>query len=173
MKGFSFNNKAGKIILAYIQNYNHSKYWRRREIVINPANKTNVLLKLYYLYYLKKIDAFHNCSFGTNLNSGTVFKSPPILPHGPNGIIVGHDLIIGENVVIYHQVTLAHGGSIIGNNVVFGTGAKLLRGRNVAYNAKIGANCVIIEDIPSNATVVLPRPRIILKELNPLNAFLH
>lgn len=124
-------------------------------------DKTPIFLKLYYLYYIKKRDSYHNCSFGTNLNSGTIFQTPPNLPHGPNGIIVGHDLVIGRNVVIYHQVTLAHGGSVIGDNVTFGAGSKLLGSYNVGNDVKIGANCVVVQDIPDNSTVVLSKPRII------------
>ena len=140
MEPFKYGNKFGIKILSFIQHYNHKKYWRRRKVVINPANKTNIILKLYYLYYIKTTDAFHNCSFGTNLNYGTIFESPPILPHGPNGIIVGHDLKIGKNVIIFHQVTLAHGKSIIGDNVLFGAGSKLMSSFNIGDNVKIGAN---------------------------------
>lgn len=45
---------------------------------------------------------------------------------------------------------------------MFGAGAKVLPGIKIGNNMKIGANCVVIEDIPDNATVVLPRPRIIV-----------
>ena len=109
MKPFSFDNKMGHRILVIIQHYNHHKYWRRRSIVTNPA-KQNLLTKLYYLYYIKKCDAYHNCSFGTNLNSGAVFATPPHLPHGPNGIIIGHDVYIGIDCTIYQQVTISDGG---------------------------------------------------------------
>lgn len=160
---FSFDNKFGKWILSMIQHYNHKKYWRRREIVVNPYSKTNILLKLYYLYYIKKTDAYHNCSFGTNLGSGTIFHTPPHLPHGPNGIIVGHDLEIGANVTIFQQVTIAHGGGKIGDDVMIGAGAKILAGVNIGSNVKVGANCVVVEDVPNDSTVVLPKPRIILK----------
>lgn len=163
MKSFSFDSKFGKFLLQFIQHYNHRKYWRRRAIVINPANRTPVLIKLYYLYYIKKTDAYHNCSFGTNLNSGTIFEEPPILPHGPNGIIIGHDLKIGRNVRIYQQVTMAHGGSVVGDNVIFGAGSKLLEGFNVGNNVKIGANAVVVENIRDNAVVVLQKPRVIYK----------
>ena len=120
-------------------------------------------MKIYYLYYIKKVDAWHNCSFGTNLHSGAFFKSAPLLPHGPNGIIIGHDCVIGERCTIYQQVTIAHGGVIIGDNVMIGAGAKVLSGTCIGNNVKIGANCVVVEDIPDNATVVLQKPRIILK----------
>ena len=88
---------------------------------------------------------------------------PPLLPHGPNGIIVGHDCVIGSNCRIFQQVTIAHGNVRIGNNVMIGAGAKILPNVNIGNNVKIGANCVVVEDIPDGATVVMPKPRIILK----------
>ncbi|WP_288738863.1 DapH/DapD/GlmU-related protein [uncultured Parabacteroides sp.] len=157
-----FYEKIGRRILSWIQHYNHDKYWYRRSIVTNPSDKTNILIKLYYLYYIKNTDAYHNCSFGTNLNSGSYFSTPPRLPHGPNGIIIGHDLKIGCNCTIFQQVTLAHGGGRIGDNVLLGAGAKVLAGVSIGDNVKVGANCVVVENIPDNATVVLPKPRILL-----------
>lgn len=76
-------------ILEIIHGYNHRKYWRRRSVVIDPNNKTNIIVKLLYLIYIKRIDARHHCSFGTTFHSGAKFATPPFLPHGPNGIIVG------------------------------------------------------------------------------------
>lgn len=163
MKPFSFQHKLGRVLLSWIQHYNHEKYWKRRDIVINPNDKTYLLLKLYYLYYIKRTDAYHNCSFGTNLNSGAYFATPPHLPHGPKGIIVGHDVRIGANSIIYQQVTIAQGGIKILNNVLIGAGAKILPGVSIGNNVKVGANAVVVEDVPDNATVVLPKPRIILK----------
>lgn len=163
MKPFSFQHKLGRVLLSWIQHYNHEKYWKRRDIVINPNDKTYLLLKLYYLYYIKRTDAYHNCSFGTNLNSGAYFATPPHLPHGPKGIIVGHDVRIGANSLIYQQVTIAQGGVKILNNVLIGAGAKILPGVSIGNNVKVGANAVVVEDVPDNATVVLPKPRIILK----------
>ena len=158
-----FNNRKGRKILSIIQGYNHEKYWKRRSKVIDP-NYRNIFLKIYYLYYIKRIDNKFNSSFGTNYNSGTQFLTPPHLPHGPRNIIVGHDLIIGKNVTLFHGVTLAHGGSKIGNNVMFSTGSVLLQGRNIGNNVKIGANAVVVEDIPDNSTVVLQKPRVILNK---------
>ena len=163
MKPFSFQHKLGRVLLSWIQHYNHEKYWKRRDIVINPNDKTYLLLKLYYLYYIKRTDAYHNCSFGTNFNSGAYFATPPHLPHGPKGIIVGHDVRIGANSIIYQQVTIAQGGVKILNNVLIGDGAKILPGVSIGNNVKVGANAVVVEDVPDNATVVLPKPRIILK----------
>ena len=159
--GFSFSNKLGRVILRSISGYNHKKYWKRRSKVIDP-NYNNKILKIYYLYYIKRVDFKFNSSFGTNYNSGAHFKTPPHLPHGPKNIIIGHDLTIGKNSIIYHGVTLTHGGSIIGDDVLFSTNSVLLPGRNVDNNVKVGANAVVVEDIPDNCTVVLPKPRVIL-----------
>ena len=71
--------------------------------------------------------------------------------------------ITGSNVVIFQQVTIAHGSVAVGNNVTLGAGAKVLKGCNIGQGAKVGANCVVVEDIPAYATVVLPKPRVILK----------
>lgn len=150
-------------LLNFIHGYNHEKYWRRRSIIIDPANKTSVLIKLYYLFWLKRVDARHHCSFGTNLNSGAEFATPPFLPHGPNGIICGHDIKIGANCIIYHQVTIAGGNVIIGDNTELGAGAKVLPGVPIGSNCHIGANAVVVENVPDYATYVLQKPRIILK----------
>jgi serine O-acetyltransferase len=128
MATLKINNVLLRLIRNYVQNYNHEKYWKRRCIFIDLKKKTNRLIKTYYLYYIKKKDAFHNCSFGT------YFVTPPFLHHGPNGITVGYDLKIGNNAIIYHQGTLANGGNTRGGNVSFGAGNKLLEGINVCNN---------------------------------------
>ena len=130
-------------------------------MVVDPSSQVPTLIKLWYLLYIKRVDSYHGCSFGTNLNSGAYFAGPPSLPHGPAGIFVGHDVSIGVNVVIFQQVTVAHGGGRIGADVILGAGCKVLAGRNVGAGAKIGANCVVVEDIPDKATAVMPKPRII------------
>lgn len=88
---------------------------------------------------------------------------PPELPHGLNGIVIGHDAIIGSNCCIYQQVTISHGNVRIGDNVIIGAGAKILPNVTIGNNCKVGANCVVVKDIPDNATVVLQKPRIIVK----------
>lgn len=163
MKPFSTDNKFGKFVMSIIQGYSHDKYWKRYFILTNPDNCVSIFRKLYYLWYIKKVDARHNSSFGANLNKGAVFLAPPNLPHGPNGIIVGHDVKIGKNCTIFHQVTIASGDVYIGDNVIIGAGAKILSNVKIGDNVKIGANAVVVEDVPDNATVVLQKPRILLR----------
>ena len=46
--------------------------------------------------------------------------------------------------------------------MILGAGSKVLAGRKIGARAKMGANCVVVEDVPAGATVVLPKPRIIM-----------
>ncbi len=82
----------------HIQHYNPEKYWKYRNIVTDPNNKTSKIIKVLMLYKIKKSDAYNNASFGTNINSGAYFKTPPKLPHGLNGIIISHHARLGGGV---------------------------------------------------------------------------
>ena len=77
------------------------------------------------------------------------------------GVVVGETAEVGENVTIYQGVTLGGTGFARGkrhptveDNVTIGSGAKLLGPIRVGHGAKIGANAVVIHDVPPNSTVV-------------------
>lgn len=116
-------------------------------ITTNTGKCANMLLPIggvkayYYLYQIKKMDAFHNASLGTHIGfSSAKFEERPYLPHGLNGIIVSNDAIIGRQCQLYHQVTIGGGNGespVIGDNVL------------------IGAGCVVTIDVPDDATVVM------------------
>ena len=101
---------------------------------------------------------------GTCLHDGALFRTPPNLPHGLYGIIISKNAVIGEKCTIFHQVTIGEGkggAPKIGDNCCIGAGAKIVGKIRVGNNVRIGANCVVVEDIPDNCTVVLEKPRII------------
>lgn len=156
--GINQNNKVVKMIMSMVQHYNHDKYWQMRSVVIDKNSKKNKLIKFYYLFRIKKSDAFNNASMGTDLGYGAIFKTPPHLPHHLNGIIVAPNAVIGENCTIFHQVTIGQNeqkqAPIIGDNCYIGTGAKIIGGVTIGDNVKIGANAVVVKDVPSNCTVV-------------------
>ncbi|MBQ7923529.1 MAG: serine acetyltransferase [Clostridia bacterium] len=148
---------------SVIQRYNHNKYWKYRQLVVDPARGSRIG-DLFRLFYIKRADAFNNASMGTHRNFGAVFVEPPHLPHGLNGIIVSHNAKIGKNCTIFHQVTIGEGkdgAPVIGDNVMIGAGARVIGGINIGNNVKIGAGCVVATDIPDGATVVCAAPRII------------
>ncbi len=82
------------------------------------------------------------------------------IDHG-EGVVIGETAIIGDDVLVYQQVTLGGTGSehgkrhpTLGNNVIVGAGAKVLGNITIGDNVRIGAGSVVIEDVPSNSTVV-------------------
>ena len=82
------------------------------------------------------------------------------IDHGM-GVVIGETAEIGENVTIYQGVTLGGTGFATGkrhptveDNVTIGSGAKLLGPITIGHGAKIGANAVVIHDVPPNSTVV-------------------
>ena len=82
------------------------------------------------------------------------------IDHGV-GVVIGETAEVGDDVFIYHQVTLGATTSkkikrhpTIGNGVIIGAGAKLLGPINVGKDAKIGANSVVVNDVPPGATMV-------------------
>ena len=84
------------------------------------------------------------------------------------GVVIGETAIIGNDVVIYQQVTLGGVSTssgkrhpTVGNNVVIGAGAKVLGNITLGHNAKIGANSVVVKDVPCCATAVGIPARII------------
>lgn len=82
------------------------------------------------------------------------------IDHG-EGVVIGETTIIGDDVLIYQQVTLGGTGKdsgkrhpTIGNHVVIGAGAKVLGDIIIADHVRIGAGSVVITDVPSHSTVV-------------------
>jgi serine O-acetyltransferase len=82
------------------------------------------------------------------------------IDHGM-GVVVGETADIGANVTLYQGVTLGGTGFATGkrhptvqDNVTIGSGAKLLGPITVGHGSKIGANSVVIHDVPANSTVV-------------------
>ena len=75
--------------------------------------------------------------------------------------MIGETAIIGDNVTMFHGVTLGGIGSetgkrhpTIGDDVFIGCGAKILGNINIGANVKVGANAVILKDVEANTTVV-------------------
>jgi serine O-acetyltransferase len=82
------------------------------------------------------------------------------IDHGM-GVVIGETAEIGDDVTLYQGVTLGGTGFATGkrhptveDNVTIGSGAKLLGPITIGHGAKIGANSVVIHDVPPNATVV-------------------
>ncbi len=118
-------------------------------------------------------------------NAGSIsidaqISNPLILPHGVSGIFISQSAVIGSNVVVFQQVTIgantikeskSYGAPIIGNDVYIGAGAKIIGNVTVADNSRIGANAVVVKNVPYNALVVCSEPRVIVREEKFNNSF--
>ncbi len=80
-----------------------------------------------------------------------------LLPH-PNGIVIHPNAIIGPNCLIFQQVTIGtvegSGQPIVDGHVDIGAGAKILGGIHIGAHAKIGANAVVLIDVPAGKTAI-------------------
>ena len=104
---------------------------------------------------------------GIEIHPGAKIGKNLFIDHGM-GVVIGETSEIGDNVTIYHAVTL--GGSspsidserqrhekrhpTIGNDVVIGSGAQIIGPIKVGNNSRVAANAVVVKDVPENATMV-------------------
>lgn len=104
------------------------------------------------------------------IHPGAKFGKRVFIDHG-GAVVIGETSEIGNDVVIYQGVTL--GGTstkrvkrhpTLGNNIVVGCGAKILGNIKIGDNCQIGANSVVIKDVPPSSTVVGIPARIVLYE---------
>lgn len=94
------------------------------------------------------------------------------IDHGV-GVVIGETSVLGDDVVIYQQVTLGGVSTCKGkrhptleNNVVIGAGAKILGNITIGANSKVGANSVVVKDVPPNSTATGIPARILKRNHN-------
>ncbi|MCG0238232.1 MAG: serine O-acetyltransferase [Firmicutes bacterium] len=104
------------------------------------------------------------------IHPGAKIGEGVFIDHGA-GVVIGETAEIGDNVTIYQGVTLGGTGKekgkrhpTIGNNVVIGTGARILGAITIGDNCKIGAGAVVLRDVPPNCTVVGNPGRIVRRD---------
>ena len=97
---------------------------------------------------------------GVEIHPGAAIGKGLFIDHGM-GVVVGETSIIGNNVTLFQGVTLGGTGKetgkrhpTLGDNIVVGTGGKILGNITIGDNSYIGANAVVLRDVPANSTVV-------------------
>lgn len=97
---------------------------------------------------------------GVEIHPGAIIGNRLFIDHGM-GIVIGETCEIGDDVIIYQGVTLGGTGKekgkrhpTVGNNVVIGSGAKVLGSFRIGDNCNIGSNAVVLREVPNNSTVV-------------------
>lgn len=97
---------------------------------------------------------------GIEIHPGATIGKRFFIDHGM-GVVIGETATIGENVTVYHDVTLGgtsfHKGvrhPQVGDDVIIGAGAQLLGPILIGNGARIGSNAVVVKDVPAGATIV-------------------
>ena len=129
---------------------------------------SHFLYKHKWFFLARLISQIARFFTGIEIHSGATIGKGLCIDHGM-GVVIGETAEIGDDVLIYHGVTLGGTGKdkgkrhpTIGNGVVIGAGAKVLGPIKVGNNAKIGANAVVVKDVPEGATAVgIPAKNII------------
>lgn len=116
------------------------------------------------------ISQFSRFVTGIEIHPGAKIGKGLLIDHG-SGVVIGETAEIGDNCLIYQGVTLGGTGKehgkrhpTLGNNVMVGSGARVLGPFKVGDNAKIAANAVVLEEVPENSTAVGVPARIVRRE---------
>jgi serine O-acetyltransferase len=122
--------------------------------VAHALDDAGIPLAPHALAYVSKV------ATGVEIHPSARIGDSLFIDHGA-GVVIGETAEIGDNVTIYQGVTLGGTGfqrgkrhPTVESDVVIGSGAKLLGPIQVGRGAKVGANSVIIHDVPANSTVV-------------------
>lgn len=120
----------------------------------------HIFYNLHFFFLARFISQVARFFTGIEIHPGAKIGKRFFIDHGM-GVVIGETTVIGDNVLLYQGVTLGGTGlekgkrhPTIGNNVVIGTGAKVLGNITVGDNSYIGANAVVIKDVPPDSTVV-------------------
>ena len=119
------------------------------------------------LFLARMVSQFARFMTGVEIHPGATIGKGLFIDHG-SGVVIGETAIIGDNCTIYQNVTLGGTGKehgkrhpTLGNNVLVGSGAKVLGPFKVGDNSRIAAGAVVLEEVPPNATAVGVPARIV------------
>ncbi|NLY46618.1 MAG: serine O-acetyltransferase [Tissierella sp.] len=137
-------------------------------IITSPGIKALVYHKIAHKFYKKDrtllarlISQRARRITGIEVHPGATIGDNLLIDHGM-GVVIGETAEVGNNVTIFHGVTLGGIGGgkgekrhpTIEDDVLIGAGAKILGPITIGKGAKVGANSVVLEDVPAYATAV-------------------
>lgn len=126
------------------------------------------------LFFARLISQFSRFMTGVEIHPGAKIGQRLFIDHGM-GLVIGETAEIGDDCTLYHEVTLGGTGKdkgkrhpTLGNNVLVGAGAKILGPIRVGDFAMIGANSVVLHEVPAEATVVGVPGRVVKHQGKPI-----
>ncbi|KZL90140.1 serine O-acetyltransferase EpsC [Clostridium magnum] len=134
---------------------------------------SHALYKRKYFFLARLISQVSRFFTGIEIHPGATIGKGLFIDHGM-GVVIGETAEIGDNVTLYHGVTLGGTGKdtgkrhpTVGNNVTIGSGAKILGPIMIGDGVKVGANSVVLKDVPANCTAVGIPAKIVYKKSKP------
>ena len=144
-------------IIDYSRGNNLGHFWRLYRL----QKKTGEGILHDILTFLMSRYAYRH---GGYIGPDTIIKGNLTLPHGLHGIFISRYAEIGENCLIYQNVTIGEvnrKAPVIGDDCLIGAGAVIIGGVTIGSHVKVGAGAVVSTDIPDGCTVVSQAARII------------
>lgn len=146
-------------------------------LLLYPGVKAVIFHRLSHFFYVRNfkfiarfISQFGRFWTGIEIHPGATIGRGLFIDHG-TGVVIGETTVIGDNCTIYQGVTLGGTGKekgkrhpTLGNNVMVGSGAKVLGPFTVGDNSKIAAGAVVLSEVPPNSTCVGVPARIVKRE---------
>lgn len=118
------------------------------------------LWRHHLLFLARLISQIAKWLTGVEIHPAATIGRRLVIDHG-TGIVIGATTIIGDDCLIYQGVTLGGTGisqgkrhPTLGNNVMIGSGAKVLGDIRIGNHSRVAANSVVLRDVPDNSTVV-------------------
>jgi len=111
-------------------------------------------------FFARLVSQFSRLMTLIEIHPGATLSTEVFIDHG-TGVVIGETAVVGKNVVIFHGATLGGTGKEIGkrhptveNDVMIGAGATILGPITIGKGAKIGANAIVVKDVPAGTTIV-------------------
>lgn len=135
--------------------------------LLYPSIHALIAYRISHFFYKKKfffiarlISQVSRFFTGIEIHPGATIGKGLFIDHGM-GVVIGETTEVGDDVTLYHGVTLGGTGKdkgkrhpTLGNNVIVGAGAKILGPILIGNNAKVGANAVVVKNVPDGATAI-------------------
>ena len=136
--------------------------------LLYPSVHSLIMYRISHFFYGKKrffiarlISQLGRFLTGIEIHPGAKIGMGTLIDHG-SGVVIGETSVIGDRVTIYQGATIGATGNekqfkrhpTLGDDIVVGSGAKILGPINIGDHCKIGANSVVLKDMPSYTTAV-------------------
>ena len=136
-------------------------YWALKEHL--QRRPSPLLRQAYEKYFM---------GYGSYVGVDSKIAGRPYFPHGCVGVFISNDAVIGRDAGIFQQVTIGSntlpdskrpGSPVIGDGVYLGAGAKVIGGITVGDCCRVGANAVVVRDLPPHSVAVCAPTQVIQK----------